>query len=316
LNEAVGNQKEDIGVMLANVKNTLEKGRKQHEEHFRTLSNHCATANSKIQASIVKLTQATTDSQNTLNQWKSSIAQATKERKDATDNIKTAKGQLKAFQKRVDKLLLDYKVVAEEADQKLNVVKLLRDIITDELLNRSPGSFVQLSKFQQKLNELKGMLNNNNDSLYAPIVTVLLDLATEQNFSNQGVLKKILENLTSLNASLTNFRSKQEDGLKKEEKNLHGQMKNTMDRINAYSKMRAQATSKGLDANHYIKFYTHEITHFNAEKARKLEEQRMFGKLCDYEKNANKQDVKRFTQFKSLIVPHLFSQVQNLNSMK
>ena len=54
---------------------------------------------------------------------------------------------------------MDYKVFVSEADKKSNVVKILRDIITDELYNKTPGALVQVAKFQQKLSELKDLLN-------------------------------------------------------------------------------------------------------------------------------------------------------------
>jgi peptidoglycan hydrolase CwlO-like protein len=285
------------GVLLAQIRNAFENQSKANKDFHRTLKTHCTSANTKIQNSINSLTQAITESQNNLNNHKNQLTKSQTSAKDAAGNIKTARAQYKDLQKRLDKTLLDYKVVAQEANQKLSVVKLLRDIISDELLNNAPGSFVQLNKFQEKLNELKGMLNNNNDSIYAPIVSVLLDLATEQNFSNQSILKQILVNINNLDKALKEFRKRQEAGLDTETKSIRAQMKNTVARIQAYSKMRAQARSNALDAQHYIKFYTHEIEHFNAEKGRKTEEQKMFTKLCTFQKSTRKNFKARSERF-------------------
>jgi len=192
-------------------------------------------------------------------------------------------------------------------------VKILRDIIADELINRSPTSFVQVNKFQKKLNELKEMLNSNSDSLYSPIISVLLDLATEQNFSDQGILKKILENLRNLDKALKDFRTKQEKSLDAELLNLKKQIKNVRQRIKAYRRMKNQANSKAIDARHYIVFYTHEIKHFNAEKKRMEEANRFFTKLCEFQKSVHKKHVASLKKFKKVTIPYLFSNVQKLN---
>jgi len=272
----------------------------------------CTSADAKIAASIKGLEANSNESQNELNKWKDAMKTAAADRKKASLSIKTAKVQLDGLRKRADQMLVDYRVHAEESDQKLNVVKMLRDIISDELLNPTPGSFVQLNKFQAKLNELKNLLNNNSDSLYAPIVSVLLDLATEQNFTNQAVLRRILQNLNNLDKSLRDFRAKLEKDLADNEKNLKGQMSNTLERIDAYARMRAQATSKGLDAKHYIRFYTHEMAHFKAEKGRKEDERKLFTKLCQFQAGVHKKDKKSFQRWKKSLLPYLFNSIQKL----
>jgi len=191
-------------------------------------------------------------------------------------------------------------------------VKVLRDIISDELFNRGPKAFVQVNKFQQKLAELKDMLNSNSDSLYSPIISVLLDLATEQNFADQGILKKILENLRNLDKALKDFRTKQEKGLDAELLNLKKQVKNVKQRIRAYRRMSHQASSKAIDARHYIVFYTHEIKHFNAEKKRMEEAKNFFNKLCDFQKAVHKKNVATIKKFEKVTIPYLFSSAQKL----
>jgi len=146
---------------------------------------------------------------------------------------------------------------------------VLRNIITEQLINSHPGAFLQINKFTDKLNQLKGMLNNDNDSLYSPLVSVLLELASEQNFSDQGILKKILENIGNLDKNLKEYRNKRNADLIAELKNLRGNSVNLAKIRHAYGKMRAQSLSKRIDAQHYIQFYTNEIAHFISEVKRK-----------------------------------------------
>jgi len=311
LNDAMGVQKEDVGVIIAKVKSTITSADKSYKNFFRTLETHCASATARLNTSIKNLVSNINDASNNLNTWKKNLASAVRDEKDAAANIKSGRVQMVGLRKRVDKVTMDFKVYAAEADRKLVVVKVLRDIITDELFNKSPGALVQIVKFQQKLAELKELLNNNSDSLYSPIVTVLLDLATEQNFSDQSVLRKILQNLNNLGNALRQFRAKQEASLKSEMVSLRKQMKNVRGRIRAYRRMRAQAVSKKIDAGHYMSFYTHEISHFNAEKGRKGDELRMFKKLCAFEKRIHNEGRANFSVAHAT-ANNLFGQVQRL----
>jgi len=125
-------------------------------------------------------------------------------------------------------------------------------------------------------------------------------------------LKQILANLKNLDKSLQEFRAKQEKALDAENDNLKGQMINTGKRINSYAKMKALAASKAIEASHYMKFLQHEITHFNAEKGRKEKEQKMFAKLCDFQKKVHKKEKQAFTHFMKTIAPYLFNKLEKL----
>jgi chromosome segregation ATPase len=308
----MGVQKEDVGVIIANVRNTLKNGKTSYNNFFRTITTHCASGVARINSTIKGLQNLINDALSNTNSWNKNLASATKDRKDAQANIVKGRGQLAGLRKTRAKKIMDYKVYAAEADKKLMVVKTLRDIITDELFNRTPGALVQVNKFQQKLAELKGLLNNNSDSLYAPMISVLLDLATEQNFSDQAVLRKILQNLNNLDKSLQAFRANQEKTLTSEMKSIRGQIKNVKSRIRAYRRMRQQASSKVIDAQHYISFYKHEFDHFTAEKNRMTDELHLFEKLCAFEKKVHHSGARAFHTMKAQIVPYLFSAVQRL----
>jgi septal ring factor EnvC (AmiA/AmiB activator) len=313
LNNAMGVQKEDVGVIIANVRNTLRSGARSYKTFFSAVETQCASALSKVKAGINNSQQNINDALSNINNWKKNAAAAKSDVKDAQANIAKGRSQLSGLRARISKQAIDYKVYAVEADKKLNVVKVLRDIISDELLNRTPGALVQVNKFHEKLNELKNLLNNNSDSLYSPMISVLLDLATEQNFSDQSVLRKILQNLNNLDRALRDFRAKQEAGLNSEIASLRKQIRNVRGRIAAYRRMRQQAVSKQIDAQHYIAFYTHEVTHFNSEKGRQANNLNLFKKLCDFERKVHATGVATNKRFKAQVLPYLFTSVQKLH---
>lgn len=299
LNDAMGVQKEDVGVIIAQVKNTLDAGSSQFTNFFKSIESHCTSASAKLNSALKGLQSNVNDARLNLNNWNKNAAAAVRDQKDAQAQIGVGRTQLAGLNKRIAKITMDYKVFASEADKKLNVIKILRDIITDELVNKTPGALVQVQKFQQKLSELKDLLNNNSDSLYSPMVSVLLDLATEQNFTDQTVLKKILENLNNLNKAMKAFRTRQERALNSEVASIRTQVRNVKGRIRAYRRMRAQAVSKKIDATHYISFYTHEIAHFTAENGRKNAEHTMFKNLCAFERTVHKSGNASFHSLKN-----------------
>jgi septal ring factor EnvC (AmiA/AmiB activator) len=286
---------------------------KKNDATFNDLTSNCNSSEGSVNSAMNKLINDINDSTKNFNDWKATLTASAKEITKAEGDIKATGIKLNENKKSIDQQLEDFKLVATETDQKLNVVKTLRDIITDELLNNAHGhSFVQLNKFTDKLNELKGMLNSETDSLYTPLVSVLLELASEQNFTDQTIMKKILENINNLESNLRTFRQQKESGLNSELKNLKSTGINLGKIINAYENMRAQSFSKKIDAQHYIHFYTNEITHFNAEKARKTDELGLLQKICNFEKNAHAKDKQSLQDFKTKVVPFIVEQIQRL----
>ena len=312
LNDAMGVEKVDVGVIVAQVKNTLNTGSKSYTSFFRTLETQCSSGKARLSASINAAAQSINDANSNINNWNKNLGSAKMDVKGAQFGINEGKRHIFDFQRGLEKLNFNYKVYATEADKKLNIVKVLRDMITDELLNRTPGALVQVSKFQEKLKELKELLNNNTDSLYSPMISVLLDLATEQNFSDQTVLRKILQNLNNLNNALLQFRANQEKALTSNVRNLRRSIKNTQSRIRTYQRMRAQANSKLIDATNYLAFYRNEVSHFSAEKNRLADQLNLFNKLCTFERKVGQQGKTSFSTMKST-VSNLFARIQQLN---
>jgi len=315
LNNELGNPREDVGVIISSVKNVINDQEKVQNTDFNELNQICISAETSVNGAITKLNNDVNDSTKNLNEWKAVLAASMQQVQRTEGNISGTTKKLGETKTAIDKSLEDFKVFVTETDQKLNVVKILRDIITDELLNHTGGhSFVQLNRFTEKLNELKGMLNNENDSLYSPLVSVLLNLASEQNFSDQGILKKILENINNLEANLRQFRHQREGSLNTELKTLRASLANLGKIRGAYENMRAQSLSKRIDSQHYIQFYTNELSHFNAEKIRKNEELNLLHKICNFERNAHTASVRDLQAFKSQVVPYIVEQIQKLQS--
>ncbi len=105
------------------------------------------------------------------------------------------------------KQIAHHKKFKIEAYIKLHVLKRLRDIILDELVNGSkPGAFVQIKEFKDNVQQLQKKLNSMSDSVeFTPIISALVTLATQKNFSNQKILRRILALLKKLRRNLLKF---------------------------------------------------------------------------------------------------------------
>jgi hypothetical protein len=130
-----------------------------------------------------------------------------------SEKIEEEKKEAEALEAEIKQALQDYRDHGIEAEQKLTLIKFLIDIITDELLTGEGGaSFVQLRTFNDKMKELKGMLEKSKDSKFAPLVSTLLSLAEQKGFSDQNLLNQIINTLRKLEENINAFRKSQQDG--------------------------------------------------------------------------------------------------------
>jgi len=303
----MGSQKEDIGVLLAQVRHQNQNQYKYFKQFKREITTQCKSAQGRLNNSLKNLNQAVNSATLAKNQWIKTATKARGDRKSATESVKKSIGSVHALEERLSKYVFEYKVVAQDAEKNLLTIKALLDIIYDEIKNKRGGSsFVQLKNFKTKLDDLKSALNNSNQSLYAPVISTLLDLATEQNFSDQGVLTKIISNLKALRSNIKSFRKKQEASLDTEVSIIRKQIKNAEQRIDVYRRLRVQAVSQGVDAKRYIRFYTSEIEHYKNLISTKNAEITAFNKICAFERKSLKRDVTR-AKLSSKIIASLFS---------
>ena len=292
LHESMGAEKNDIGVLLARVRHANERQLNSLKGFKRIISKQCDSSNSRIKQVIATIKQNLNSAKNSLNQWTKTLVKARRARKAAAEQIKKTINEEHKLEEKLAKFVVEYQVVAKDGDEKLLLTRQLLDIITTELVNHAGSSFIQLKNFKEKLNELKSALNNSNESIYGPIVTSLLELATEQNFSDQSVLGRIVAYIKALRASVKKFRKEQESNLDKEVGIIRKQIKNAERRIEVYRRARNQAVSQVIDAKHYIKSYNHEIQHLTVASKTRVSEVRSLTKVCGFEKKSIKTDEK------------------------
>jgi len=274
----------DIGVVLADVKITLQASAKKYKDFLSSFLLSCDTAKAKVQSFIKRLGDAKDEAANKVNNtWLVQLAKGRKGIKDSQSNTNTTVARLEKVGKQMAKIIIDYHSGVTETDAKLSVVKQLRDIIEDELLNSAGKSFIQVEKFNAKLKDLQALIRKSGDTMYTPIIETLVQLASEQNFSDQKILQAILKNLKALEDNLRKFKAGQEyamnatlSTLKAQEENLSGQLEDLLHLEQRY-------TSDVAEANQNIELLNTHITNFNSEIARKQDELKAVQHLCDTE---------------------------------
>jgi len=212
---------------------------------------------------ITKLEEDSVAVQNAINHFQSFAETHGESAHHTREQIDEAKAELERRNAEIDQAVHDYTQYGVEAEQKLITIKFLKDIIEDELVSHSAGdtSFVQLKTFNDKMKELKGMLEKSHDSKFAPLVTTLLTLAEQRGFSDQNLLNQILNTLDKLANSIREFRHNQEKTGKKLIDDARDQAAHKHEEITTLSKnleetlsqlRNAQTVGKKLQGEHAL----------------------------------------------------------------
>ena len=79
LNNEIGNAKEDVGVIIASVRNVINDQEKINTELFSALSSNCVSSEASVNGSRTKLSNSLTESTKTLNEWKATLDSSSKD---------------------------------------------------------------------------------------------------------------------------------------------------------------------------------------------------------------------------------------------
>ena len=295
-NEA--NEDADVDTLLTNVKINIESSEKNYGKFLATFLLSCNNAKAKVATFVKGLENARLDAQNKIaNTWTKQSVSARKQIKSAQDEALNTERRLESIRKEMTQIVVDFTVGVTETNEKLSVVKQLRDIIEDELVN--PGkSFIQLSNFNQKLSNLESLIKKSGDTMYTPIIETLVQLASGQNFSDQGILKAILKNLNALEMNLTKFKKDKEVSMNVTLKNLKSQEENLVSQLDDYHHLEQRYVSDVSEANQNINLLTQDVLSLNGEITRKSEELRNIAHLCDTENDMFKLGKERLAAVK------------------
>jgi hypothetical protein len=195
------------------------------------IDSNCGRGKSKINSFLKRLAGDLAGDNSAINSAQTALKKLSKSIGKMTRDANAQQKGLENLAKRVHKTAQSHEAVSVETGMKVDVIKRLRDIITDELLNaetpsikkQAPkatikranlnatapsrnGSFIQIEEIRTTLIDLKEKMSKMEDkSLFSPLVETLMELCTEKNFSSQKILNKILSVLAKLSRNLQSF---------------------------------------------------------------------------------------------------------------
>lgn len=237
-------------------------------------------------------------------------------------NASSAEGKLKAIAKKSHKLEKDMaalrksikqtkseyakeialdRQVRVEAVEKRDVIKRLVDIINDELLNapnepKKNGAFVQtserLTQFKEAVIQLKDKMEKVQDTLFAPLVSALINMATERNFSDQKILRTILQLLAKIDSNIKNFLKKHYKSHKQILALIGQRRASEYKQLRELFNLRAQSQQDVHYHNGIISHSKSSSTLLNYQIGKKTKELKNWLQLCDAEEALGKRMTK------------------------
>jgi len=287
LNQDVGTEENNIGVIVSQIASAIKDTHEAGQANFANLLNRCSAGKELLTSFISKLEADKTSVKARSNDAKDANKQYDSDILEYTDQLTTANEELQASEGKIRKAIEAIRAYANQSEEKLAVIKQLRDIVTDEILNPSPDtettSLIQLRTFNDKLHSLSQLLSKSKDSKYSPLVTTLLTIAETKGFSDKKMLRSILDVLKKLEDNLLAFRAKQEADGKDGIRNLKTQAKDKLEQIKQFAHLISQAKSTILDNENIIKSGENDVEHISRESTRKQNELAYWNKLCDYQ---------------------------------
>ena len=290
LNQAAGKDANEISLLVSQVSSSTQESNNNFDTFITGLVSRCSQG-SQVQSDFMAKLDA--DRLSVLTKSNDATAAITSiggQKDGLLDQVSSTKADLEKLKADIKTAYEEYKTYGVEAEQKLVVIKTLRDIISDELLAASgdtpsanASSFVQLKTFNDKLGQLKTLLEKSQDNSYAPLVSTLLSLAEKKGFADSSILNQILTVLNTLESSLKEFRDKQDTNGKANIKTLKDQAEEKVTQVKLLSTMVAGYTSDIEDNNNIVKAGVLDMGVIDAEKLRKIDEAAYWTKICDYQ---------------------------------
>jgi len=279
----------DVALLLTQLKNGVAQCQKDSVDFEAGFSRSCANVQARVVGHAKKLQAAIDSMNNDRNSWNTSAAKARKDSATNDATIKSTRAKIADVGKQMGDALIGYHRELTEVDKKMTVLKELRDIIEDELLNQqAPPKLIQLKKFNKKLAKLKTLIEESGDTMYTPMIATLVDLASQHNFSDQGVLNTLLKNINNLEQAFRKYRTERETYFNDTMKTLKSQEENLTSQIHDLVKLRHSLLSSIAEASQAMEILSKDIANITSEMARKKSEGTQIGSLCDIETSSFK----------------------------
>ena len=299
LNQEAGTPALEIQKLLNGIEGGSSGMQAYSRRAFGSIESTCTQGGTKLsnfisqlRADLVADNAREFEARNKLKDIAKTAAGLNKELKETLEGIKR-------LAQRIKKEVQEDTRYSIEAQEKLDVIKRLRDLISDELVDGSQaGAFVQIEKIKKTINELKEKMENMEDQgPLTPLISALISLTSEGNFSDQKILRSILLLLNRIQENLQSFQVKRDES-QKEVMNLLRNQRNA--KVKQYQEVRKLVASTDNDSRYQNGVINHAqgaASVLNGQIAKKTKEFNQWQGLCNEEKKMGDDFLKSLTDF-------------------
>jgi hypothetical protein len=288
LNTSVQTPTAEVGALLSQIKTAAKDSRAAMGTFFAKVNGNCMAGLKLLASSQGQLTGDRVGAQSAINSAKKRVMKNTAAGAKLVGQVAAAKATLRNAHARMVKDRDAYRVALLEAEGKITVIRHVRNIVVDELLNgKAPASLIQVQTITSKLQELKTLVQKDNDSIFTTVVGTLLEMVTEKNLNNQKILRKFLGALSKLNNRIRAWRT----STLKRNKALHHLNKATaaarLSSLRALGKLLVEARSAVVAGNNAVADLTNTVALLGRGLARKVQETKNWKALCGDQARVN-----------------------------
>jgi hypothetical protein len=209
LNKSVQTPADQLGNLVSQIRSSAHQSAKAFGVFYAGVQANCKAGTRYLAAFTAKLNGDLTGTQQGVVHCQNVMRRGTAAGVKLSVQVTAARKSLKSSARRQTREAAVFRALLAEAKGKLLVLKQVRDIVVDELLNgKAPASLIQVNTITSKLLNLKAMVAKDNDSMFSAVVGSLLEMVTEQNLNDQTILRKFLAALARLGAKITAYVTK------------------------------------------------------------------------------------------------------------
>jgi len=285
LNKGVKGGPGGVGALVGKIKAASRDAAKAFKAFYAGVEANCDAGKGFLKSFTAKLKGDLIGAKAAINDAKKEVEEAEKNTHKYKEGLEKVKETMEKAQKRQVKEAAFFRKNLLEASGKLTVIKHVRDIVVDELLNGPPpkGTFIQLKvkEVNEKLNELKTLAENSkDDDLFATTITTLIAMVSEKNLSDQKIVRKFLKALAKLRNKLSAYKK---TSLASRKKVLALQAKTRAARLKslrALGRLLIQAKSDKVGAGRQIGELKNAVHLIGKGLSKKANELKHWTKLC------------------------------------
>lgn len=281
LNQANGGSQNDIAVLIDQVSSTMKENHINFQQNQNKLASRCETGKLYITSFLNKLKDSDTQLDIEIKNANEAITKAQDESKKYKDQIQASKEEISTQEELIKKEIDNFRISASEAEHKLSVIKVINDIVEDEILK--PGtSFIQTGT-KTKMQDLKTVLSGvkAKESMFSAIAITLISLAEKKGFADQAISRKILEVLGKLRDNLIAYRKRQDTDGKGIIEAMKSKAQQILNAMKQYANLVAESDSSVKGYKSIISNSEKERVHLSKILERKTNELAYWEKICE-----------------------------------